>query len=80
MGLGVILGPNINLPMQRVREQAFEAIQKASALTRLVSKREAAYIDALTRRYSNNASATRAKLDKNYAEAMAGLVNHTPRT
>ena len=78
-GWALVLGPNINLPMQPyVREQAFEAIQKASALTRIVSKREAAYINALTRRYSNNRSATRAELDKNYAEAMAALVRLYP--
>ena len=53
-------------------------LSKGVCTNQAVSKREAAYINALTRRYSDNASATRAELDKNYAEAMAGLVRSYP--
>ena len=73
-GWALVLGPNINLPMQPyVTEQAFEAIQKASKLKKLVTEREAAFIDALARRYSDDPSANRATLDKNYADAMADI-------
>ena len=73
-GWALVLGPNINLPMQEyAADQAFEAIQKASKLKKLVSKREAAYINALTTRYSKDASLTRTILDKNYADSMAKL-------
>lgn len=78
-GWALVLGPNINLPMQTyVREQAFKAIQKASELTSLVSKREAAFIDALARRYSDDPSVARPTLDRDYAEAMKGVVKRYP--
>ena len=51
-GWALVLGPNINLPMQpEVTGQAYEAIQAAIALEDGVSERERAYIEALATRY-----------------------------
>ena len=73
-GWALVLGPNLNLPMQdAVVEQAYVAIQQAVALKSKVSAREAAYIDALAVRYSDTPQADRAALDAAYVEAMAAL-------
>src|SRR5262245_17550156 len=52
-GIAYALGPNINAPMDRAQERkAYEAIQKAKALSEKVKPPERAYIDALAARYS----------------------------
>ncbi|MEH6549908.1 MAG: hypothetical protein V7711_12920 [Pseudomonadales bacterium] len=78
-GWALVLGPNLNLPMQEsVVEQAYDAIQIALSLKDKVSLREQAYIDAMAIRYSADPKADRAILDTAYAEAMANLVKRFP--
>jgi len=70
-GLALVLGPNINAPMdaQTVNE-AWQAVQKALSLIGQASDREQAYIQALAQRYSPDAIAERRPLDLAYAQAM----------
>jgi len=78
-GWALVLGPNLNLPMQpQVVEQAYEAIQAAQARKNSVSERERAYIDALATRYANDPEADRAALDAAYAAAMFELTKTYP--
>ena len=78
-GWALVLGPNLNLPMQEgVVAQAYSAIQMAVKLKRQVSVREQAYIEALASRYSNDPKFDRPTLDKAYVDAMASLVRQYP--
>ncbi len=78
-GWALVLGPNLNLPMQEaVVEQAYVAIQGAVALKDKVSEREADYIDALAARYSADPNADRSALDAAYAQALGRLVEKYP--
>jgi tetratricopeptide (TPR) repeat protein len=78
-GWALVLGPNLNLPMvPDVAPQAYSAIQQAVALEGNVSPRERAYIEALSKRYSNDPSADRASLDQAYAQAMEELTARYP--
>ena len=55
-GQALVLGPNINAPMDAAAEpKALELIAKAMALKRHASPRERAYIDALAARYTGKA-------------------------
>jgi tetratricopeptide (TPR) repeat protein len=73
-GWALVLGPNLNLPMSpEVVEQAYEAIQLALARKANVTQKERDYINALTKRYTNDPQADRAPLDVAYAEAMGKL-------
>jgi tetratricopeptide (TPR) repeat protein len=70
-GEALVLGPNINAPMDQASvAPAFEAIGRAQALAAQASPKERALIEALAARYSADASAERAALDKAYADAM----------
>ena len=70
-GEALVLGPNINLPMQEdAVVPAFATAQKAKALAGNASAREQALIAALAERYSQDAKADRAPLDAAYAAAM----------
>lgn len=78
-GWALVLGPNLNLPMQEaVAEQAFMAVQAAVARKDNVTPREQAYIDALAVRYAPVAPIDRTPLDEAYAQAMAELVAAYP--
>ncbi|MCL1127238.1 hypothetical protein [Shewanella surugensis] len=78
-GWALVLGPNLNLPMQAaVVPQAYAAIQKAIELKAQVSKREQAYIDALATRYTHDVNVDRKPLDAAYVEAMATVVKQYP--
>ncbi|WP_299083684.1 hypothetical protein [uncultured Paraglaciecola sp.] len=78
-GWALVLGPNLNLPMQpSVQDQAFMAVSKAESLKDKVSSREKAYIEALAVRYSDDKDVSREKLDTDYATAMAKLVKQYP--
>jgi tetratricopeptide (TPR) repeat protein len=73
-GWALVLGPNLNLPMQEaVVASAWDAMQRALALRSRVTEREADYIDALAIRYSEDPQADRSALDAAYAQAMARL-------
>lgn len=78
-GWALVLGPNLNLPMQpTVVPAAHRAIGAAVALNDQVSARERALIDALAVRYTDDPEAPRAPLDRAYAEAMAAVVEQYP--
>lgn len=78
-GLAYVQGPNINAPMADDQVgKAWEALQKAIALSPKTSKREQAYIQALTPRYSEKPLADRSSLDLAYAQAMKQLVQAYP--
>lgn len=73
-GWALVLGPNLNLPMQdAVAEQAFQAVQAAMALREKVSPRERALIEALAVRYAPVAPVDRSSLDRRYADKMAAV-------
>jgi len=78
-GWALVLGPNLNLPMQdHVVHQAYEAIQTALAKIEHVSEKEADYIRALAQRYSNDPGVDRKPLDVAYAQAMKQLHEKYP--
>jgi tetratricopeptide (TPR) repeat protein len=78
-GIGLALGPNINLPMDRETEKrAYEAVQKARELAPSTTAQEQAYIDALAVRYSVAPDAKREALDAAYAEAMGKVSARYP--
>jgi tetratricopeptide (TPR) repeat protein len=71
-GEALVLGPNINLPMQDdAVAPAYTAAQKAKALADKASPREQALIGALAVRYGNDPKAARAPFDAAYAAEMA---------
>lgn len=78
-GVGLSLGPNINLPVSPEAEKAaFEATARASALSARASESERDYIQALTRRYSTNAGADLKQLDVEFKNAMRALMQKYP--
>ena len=78
-GWALVLGPNLNLPMRpEAASQAQQASQMALARAGKVTGREAAYIRALTTRYSEDSKADRSVLDQAYARAMKELHQKYP--
>ena len=78
-GWALVLGPNLNLPMQpSLNDSAYAAIQQAVARSDKVSERDAAFIEALATRYGADAPEDRSPLDAAYADAMAALVDRYP--
>ncbi len=78
-GEALVLGPNINLPMQDdAVGPAFTAVQVALALSANTSRREQALISALATRYAQEPKADRAPLDASYAAAMGKLATDFP--
>ena len=84
-GEALALGPNINVnsdgkvimaPENRIA--AFKAINKAISLSKTVSKKEQAYISALSSRYDGNPKSNRDPLDIAYANAMEKLSKNFP--
>jgi tetratricopeptide (TPR) repeat protein len=72
-GHALVLGPNINAPMNPEDEpKALELVQKAVSLKARVTPREQAYIDALAARYTGNPDERKAA-DRAYADAMRKL-------
>ena len=77
-GQALVLGPNINAPMDAEAEpKALALIQKAIALKPKATPRERAYIDALAARYTGKAE-NRAAADRAYAAAMQKLTEQFP--
>ncbi len=77
-GQALVLGPNINAPMDTADERRAHAlVAQAMQRRRGASPREQAYIEALARRYSGDATA-RVAGDSAYAEAMAGVARRFP--
>lgn len=78
-GVALASGPNINAPMSKDDgRRAIDAIQQARTHVKTVSAAERAYIDALSKRYLSPRKATRASLDKAYADAMRTLWRQYP--
>ena len=77
-GHALVLGPNINAPMDPKDEAAaYELAQKARSLKPKVTRREQAYIDALSVRYTGKPE-DRQKADRAFAEAMRKTVAAFP--
>ncbi len=77
-GQALVLGPNINAPMDPKDEpKAFELAQKAVAMKAKATPRERAYIDAVAARYTGR-NEDRAAADQAYAEAMKQVVDAFP--
>ena len=78
-GEALVLGPNINLPMQEdAAAPAYAAAQKAKALAGKATAREQALIGALAARYASDPKAPRAPLDEAYAAEMAKVASQFP--
>ena len=78
-GEALVLGPNINWPMQpEAVEPALAATAEAKRLAPQASEREQALINALTARYSADSAAERPPLDRAYADAMREVVSRFP--
>ncbi len=77
-GMALVLGPNINAPMNPEDEAvALSTVQRALSLREKAGERERAYISAVARRYLGTAS-QRATGDKLYAEAMREVARSHP--
>src|SRR5215510_11359907 len=78
-GEALVLGPNINLPMQGdAVGPAFTAAQVALALSSNANQREQALIAALATRYTQDPKADRTPLDAAYAAAMEKVAADFP--
>ena len=70
-GMAIVLGPNINAPMDDADvPTAYKAVQKARALLDNESEKEKDLIYALSKRYAENSSDERSALDSAYSNAM----------
>jgi tetratricopeptide (TPR) repeat protein len=73
-GIALALGPNINAAMSKEDgHRAAGAIKQARARLSGANERERAYIEALTKRYLGSPRASRAGLNRAYADAMRSL-------
>ncbi len=81
-GVAYALGPNINLDVDPERERAaFDATRKALALAPKASPKERDYIEALAKRYTDDAGATPEKLRglaEDFSRAMGALSKKYP--
>ncbi len=78
-GQALVLGPNINAPMNPDDEPlAHELAHQALAIAPNVSERERAYIEALAHRYSGEEKPDRAALDRSYSDAMREVHRRYP--
>jgi tetratricopeptide (TPR) repeat protein len=81
-GLGLALGPNYNRGIDPVSPErnraAYEAAQKALALSASGPPHERAYAEALVKRYSLDPKADPVRLETAYKDAMAELVRRYP--
>ncbi|WP_082859159.1 hypothetical protein [Microbulbifer sp. Q7] len=77
-GQALVLGPNINAPMDPEAEsKARELVLKAKSLGKGSDARERALIEALTHRYTGDPS-DREAADEKYAAAMASVAKQYP--
>jgi len=77
-GQALVLGPNINAPMDAADEpRALELVKQAVALEAGATPRERAYIDALAKRYEGKTE-RRAACDSAYAKAMQDVARRFP--
>ena len=78
-GFAFVLGPNYNAGMEKDNfQRAFDAVQKAKALSASSTPKEKDLIDALKHRYSNDTTLARAVLDSSFAASMRKVYNKYP--
>jgi tetratricopeptide (TPR) repeat protein len=78
-GEALVLGPNINAPMDpAMNEAALAALGQATHLIAGAREGERALIGALAARYSADPKAERAALDRAYADAMVEVAERFP--
>ncbi|OYD84832.1 tetratricopeptide repeat protein [Azospirillum brasilense] len=78
-GEALVLGPNINWPMEPAsNEPALAALRQAQLHAAHATDRERALINALARRYAEGAPTDRKALDAAYADAMAEVARRFP--
>ncbi len=78
-GISLVLGPNINAPMDpQDNPAAYGALQKAVQLAPKSTEKEQAYIQALAKRYQAEPPDDRSPLDIDYADAMRELHRRYP--
>lgn len=78
-GEALVLGPNINAPMESSAvAPALAALAKAKEASGQASAKEQALIEALAARYSGDPKAERKALDAAYAEAMGRVAARFP--
>ena len=78
-GEALVLGPNINAPMDdSVIAQTQKAIKQALSLRKKSSGKERALIQALAKRYAKEGLPDRSILDATYAEAMRQVAQQFP--
>ncbi|BCH25809.1 tetratricopeptide repeat protein [Mesorhizobium sp. L-8-3] len=79
LGEALVLGPNVNVPMDpAANAPAIAALKKAQALASGASEKERELIEAVATRYSEDPAAERPKLDASFADAMAALSDKYP--
>lgn len=79
LGEALVLGPNINVPMDpEANAPAIAAVQKAQALSAGASEKERGLIEAVATRYSQDPAAERPTLDAAFADAMVALSDKYP--
>jgi tetratricopeptide (TPR) repeat protein len=78
-GVAYVAGPNYNLEVDPEHERiAYEAIQKALSLSAGAPEPERAYIEALSKRYTNAVNPDYQKLANDYHESMRALSSKYP--
>ena len=78
-GFAYVLGPNYNGGMEQDNfQRAYDAVQKAKSLDANCTQKERDLIEALTLRYSNDTSISRALLDSSYAAGMRQVFKKYP--
>ena len=78
-GIAYALGPNVNFPVDKDREaQACIEVATARTLAAKTNAHERAWVEALSKRYSDNAQADLHALDQEYADAMRDLAAKYP--
>ena len=78
-GIALVLGTNYNMPVDPDSEkQAFEAVQKALALSAAGPAKERDYIQALAKRYTDSPNPDYDKLEAAYHDAMREVYNSYP--
>jgi len=79
LGNRVGAGTNYNLPVDAEREkQAYDAIQKALALSTKGAANERAYIEALAKRYTDKPDPDYEQLEMEYHDSMRTLYQRYP--
>jgi tetratricopeptide (TPR) repeat protein len=79
LGEALILGPNINVPMDpAANAPAIAAVRKAQELAAGATDKEKGLIEAVAARYTEDAAAERPPLDAAFAEAAAALSDKYP--